>query len=232
MLGQQRTGVSLASSGIPYPSHLHPHLPNAALHKRAASAPAVVRTELPSGSLPHRFLCSHFAQTSLRAPPLGSSFLWIHPTPAPCSHCPHFYSALQRPPGAQLPASLAKHHPPSLLPGFFLFVFNGEETKVTEGQASFSRLNHHLYFQTKPPSTPPSLSHQHCCLLPVRHPHQGRSHSCCQGSRPKPGRVWSWEGKGQGGPCCRPQPGGGCGMQTWPISLLLPGNSWISALIS
>ena len=124
-------------------ARLHPHIPNATRHKRAASAPAVLRTELPSGSLPHRFLCSYFAQTALLAHPLGSSLLWIHPTPAPRSPCPHFYSALQRPLGTQLPASLTKHRPPSSLPGFFFF--NGEETKIREGLALFSRPNHHLH---------------------------------------------------------------------------------------
>ena len=44
------------------------------------------------------------------------------------------------------------------------------------------------------------ISHIWICvlysLLPVRRPHQGPRHSCCQGSRPQPGRVWSWEGWG------------------------------------
>ena len=200
---------------------LHPRIPNATLHKRAASAPAVLRTTSIRLSTPPLPVLTW--QTSLPAQPLGSSLLWIHPTPAPRSHCPHFYSALQRPPGTQLPASLTKHHPPSILPGFFS-QWRGDQSKRRAGLVFKAKLPSVLSEQTTICTT--LFKSSALLSLPVRHPHQGQRCSCCQRSQPQPGRVWSWEGWGQcGHGCCRPQPGGGCGMQTCPVSLLFPGNS-------
>lgn len=222
MLWQQRPCVSLASSGIPYPSHPPPPHPQCHTAQKGCLCASCAKDNFHQALYPTTS-CSYLAQTSLPAQPLGSSLLWIHPTPAPRSHCPHFYSALQRPPGTQLPASLTKHHPPSILPGFFS-QWRGDQSKRRAGLVFKAKLPSVLSEQTTICTT--LFKSSALLSLPVRHPHQGQRCSCCQRSQPQPGRVWSWEGWGQcGHGCCRPQPGGGCGMQTCPVSLLFPGNS-------
>lgn len=76
---------------------LHPRIPNATLHKRAASAPAVLRTipiRLSTPPLPVLTWHRRPLQRNLLAPPS----LWIHPTPAPRSHCPSLLQCLQETP--------------------------------------------------------------------------------------------------------------------------------------
>lgn len=139
---------------------LHPRIPNATLHKRAASAPAVLRTipiRLSTPPLPVLTWHRRPFQRNLLAPP-SCGFIphQLHvPTvltsTVPCRDPQGHNSLLLSQNTIRLLFCLA----------FFL---NEEETKVREGLASFSRPNYHLYFQNKPPSAPPSLNHQHCSL--------------------------------------------------------------------